>query len=129
MRSAKRVAHEDADPLGLLPALAAKLKEAYSAQLRAFLRRYLLLTLAPAVRRRIFAAVTAQGRPLTLDFRITFRPPDASGFFRIDGELLTPLSELAAEAAADAPPDDPEYGPPFQGLFGQTVRARRPKGG
>ena len=40
-------------------------KEAYYAQLRAFLRKNLLVGgLAPAVRRRIFAAVTARGGPV-----------------------------------------------------------------
>jgi hypothetical protein len=124
-RPIARTPKEDADPLGF----AAKLTEAYHAQLRAFLRRNLLVGgLAPAVRRRIFAAVTARGRPVDVDFRITFYPPNASGFFRADGKLETSLAEISDEHLPDQQPDDPEYGPWINGLFG-PVRARRPKRG
>ena len=120
-----RTPKEDADPLGF----AAKLAEAYHAQLRAFLRRNLLVGgLAPAVHRRIFAAVTARGRPVDVDFRITFYPPDASGFFRADGALKTPPADLWDEDQPDEQPHDPEYGPWINGFFG-PVRARRPKRG
>ena len=115
--------------MGLFPALSAQLKQAYHAQLRALLRKFLLVGgLAPAVRQSIFVAVTARGRPVSVDFRITFYPPDASGFFRADGELITPVAELAAEAEPAKQVDDPEY-VDVQGLFGETVRMRRPKGG
>jgi hypothetical protein len=137
--TAKRVArppikppHPDPDPLGFFPALHAKLEEAYDAQLLAFLRRNLLVSgLTPSVRQSIFAAVKARGQAVSVDFRITFYPADASGFFRADGELMTPVAELAAEPQPAEPrPDDPEYGPWIKGIFGgELVRARRPKGG
>ena len=126
-RPTTQTPHQDPDPAGLFPALSAQ--QAYHAQLRAFLRKFLLVGgLAPAVRRSIFAAVTARGRPVSVDFRITFYPPDASGFFRADGELITPVAELAAEAEPAKESDDPDY-VDVQGLFGETVRMRRPKGG
>ncbi len=125
-----RTTHADADPLGLFPALSEQLQQTYDAQLRAFLRKFLLIGgVAPAVRRSIFAAVTARGRPVSVDFRITFYPPEASGYFRADGDLITPVAELATEAERDEQADDPEYGPQFTGLFGEPVRMRRPKGG
>jgi hypothetical protein len=122
-----RTPKEDADPLGF----AAKLAEAYHAQLRAFLRRNLLVGgLAPAVHRRIFAAVTARGRPVDVDFRITFYPPDASGFFRADGALKTPVAELTAEPRPDQQPDDPEEGPYLISLFtGKPIPVSRLKTG
>ena len=55
------------DPVGFGATLAeiiAELQDAYRARLHAFLRMFLLLGLAPAVRRSIFAAVTARGRPV-----------------------------------------------------------------
>ena len=125
-----RTTHADADPLGLFPGLSAQLKQAYDAQVRGLLRKFLLVGgLAPAVRRSISAAVNAQGGPVSVDFRITFYPPDASGFFRADGALITPVAELATEAERDEQSDDPEYGPQFMGLFGEPVRVHRPKGG
>jgi hypothetical protein len=66
------------DPVGFARVLAeiiAELQDAYRARLHAFLRMFPLLRLAPAVRRSIFAAVTARGRPVSFDFRITFYPP------------------------------------------------------
>jgi hypothetical protein len=130
VRPTSRTPKEDADPLGLFPALSEQLKQTYDAEVRAFLRKFLLVGgLAPAVRRSISAAVTARGRPVRVDFRITFYPPDASGFFRADGELITPVAELAPEAERDEQSDDPEYGPQFMGLFGEPVRVHRPKGG
>jgi hypothetical protein len=120
----------DADPLGLFPALFEKLKQTYDAQVRAFLRKFLLVGgLAPAVRRSISAAVTAQGGSVSLDVTLTLYPPDASAFARVDGALITPVVELAAETERDEQSDDPEYGPYFTSLFGERVRARRPKGG
>jgi hypothetical protein len=130
VRPTSRTPKEDADPLGLFPALSEQLKQTYDAEVRAFLRKFLLVGgFAPAVRRSISAAVTARGRPVRVDFRITFYPPDASGFFRADGELITPVAELAPEAERDEQSDDPEYGPQFMGLFGEPVRVHRPKGG
>jgi hypothetical protein len=118
------------DSLGFFPALSAQLQQAYFAQLSAFLRRNLIVGgVAPAVLRSIFAAVQARGQPVSVDLRVTVSPPDASGFFPADGQLITPLTELAAEAEPTAPDDDPEYGPSFTGLFGETVRMRRPKRG
>ena len=120
----------DPDPLGLFPALSEKLKQTYDAQMRGFLRKFLLVGgLAPAVRQSISAAVKARGQAVSVDLRITFYPPDASGFLRADGELITPLAELAAEAEPAKQVDDPEYGPQFMGLFGEPVRVHRPKGG
>ncbi len=114
----------------MFPALSAQLQQAYDAQLRAFLRKFLLVGgLAPAVRRSISAAVTAQGGPVSFDVTLTFYPPDASGFARVIGELITPVAELAREVEHDEQSDDPEYGPQFTGLFGEAVRMRRPKGG
>ena len=130
-RPTTQTPNKDPDPVGFagtLAAISAQLEDAYYARLRAFLGVFLLVRLAPAVLRRIFAAVTARGRPASVDFRITFYPPDASGFFRADGELMTPVAELAAEAEPDEQSDDPEY-VDFEGLFGNTVRMRRPKGG
>jgi hypothetical protein len=125
-----RTPHPDTDPLGFAQVLAetsAQLQEAYYAQLRAFLRKFVFVGFEPAVRRSIFAAVTARGRPVSVDFRITFYPPDASGLFRAGGELITPVAELA-EAEPAKQVDDPEY-VDYKGLFGQTVRMHRPKGG
>ena len=73
------------DPVGLLPALVAELKDAYHAQLRALLRKFLLVRLEAAVRRRILEAGTAQGGPVSFDLRITVHPRDASGFARVVG--------------------------------------------
>ena len=76
------------------------------------------------------------GQPVSADFRITFYPADASGFFPADGELMTPVAELAAEAEpdwqsdwpSDWQSDDPDY-VDVEGLFDKTVRMYRPKGG
>src|SRR5271166_6458499 len=85
-----RTTHADADPLGLFPALSEQLKQTYYAQVRGLLRKFLLVGgLAPAVRRSISAAVTAQGGPVSFDVTLTFYPPDASGFARVIGELIT----------------------------------------
>jgi hypothetical protein len=105
VRPTSRTPKEDADPLGLFPALSEQLKQTYDAEVRAFLRKFLLVGgLAPAVRRSISAAVTARGRPVRVDFRITFYPPDASGFFRADGELITPVAELARRRSVTSNP-------------------------
>ena len=132
-RPTTRKPNQDADPVGLFPALSEKLKEAYQAQLDAFLSQNLIVEgLAPAVRQRIFAAVTARGQPVSADFRITFYPADAFGFFRADGELMTPVAEFATEAEpdwqSDWQSDDPDY-VDVEGLFDKTVRMHRPKGG
>ena len=64
-------------PLGF----AAKLADAYHAQLRAFLRRNLLVVgLKPAVLRGIVDAGTIQGGPVSFDLTITVHPRNASGF-------------------------------------------------
>ena len=64
VRATNKAAHEDPDPLGLFPTLSEQLKQTYDAQVRAFLRKFLLVGgLPPAVRQSIFAAVTARGRP------------------------------------------------------------------
>ena len=120
------------DPVGFAQVLnetSAQLEEAYQTRLRAFLRKFDLVRFEPAVRRSIFAAVTARRRSVSVDFRITFYPPIASGLFRAGGELITPVAELATETERDEQSDDPEYGPQFTGLFGEPVGMRRPKGG
>jgi hypothetical protein len=130
-RPTTKALNDDPDPVGfgrVFAEIYAKLEEAYHAQLRAFLRRNLLVGgLAPAVRRRIFAAVTARGRPVDADFRITFYPPDASGFFRADGALKTPVAELTAETEPDEESDAPERGPYITTLFGEKLPASRLK--
>jgi hypothetical protein len=124
-RPTTRKPDENADPVGLFPKLSEKLKEAYQAQLRAFLRRNLLVEgLAPAVRQSIFAAVTARGQPVSADFRIPSYPADAFGFFPADGEVMTPVAELATEVQRDEQSDDPEY-VDVEGLFRQD-RAHAP---
>jgi hypothetical protein len=83
-----RVKPPNPDALGFAQVLAetsAKLEEAYHARLRTFLRKFDLVRFEPAVRRSIFAAVTAQGGPASFDVTLTFYPPDASGFARVDG--------------------------------------------
>jgi hypothetical protein len=128
-RPTTRKPNQGPDPVGLFPALSEKLKEAYQAQLHAFLRQNLIFEgLPPAVRRSIFAAVTARGQPVSADFRITFYPADAFGFFAAVGELITPVAEFATEVQRDEQSDDPEY-VDVEGLFGNIVRRRRPKRG
>jgi hypothetical protein len=101
------------DPLGLLPALSAKLKEAYYVRLRAFLLKFLLVRLEAAVRRRILEAGTAQGGPVSFDLRITVHPRDALGFARVVGALKTD---------EDQPDEQPaEDGPYINTLFGERV--------
>ena len=119
-RSTTRRPNEDADPVGFgttLTEIIADVKDAYRARLHAFLRVFLLVRLAPAVRRSIFAAVTARGRPVSFDFRITFYPPDASGFYRAVGALKTPFPDLSDQ------PDAPGDGPYIDTLFGERVPA------
>jgi hypothetical protein len=119
---------KDPDPLGFGTTLAetiAELQDVYRERLRAFLEVSARLDLVPPVRRRIFDAATARGRPVSLDFTITFYPPDASGFRRAVAELQTPLTELADEAEPD---DGPEY-MDYNTLFDGVVRKYRPKGG
>ena len=132
-RPTTRSPNEDPDPVGFGTTLAemiAGLQDAYRARLQAFLRKFTLLQLSPAVRRSIFAVVTARGRPVTFDIRITFYPPDASGFYRAVGALETSSAELWDEQSSDQEPDDPEYGPYVHSIFSkEPVRMRRPKRG
>jgi hypothetical protein len=127
-----RSANEDPDPVGFgttLSEIIAELKDAYHARLRSFLLKFLLVRLDAEVRRRIFAAVTARGRPVDVDFRITFYPPDASGFFRADGALKTPVADLWDEDQPDEQPDAPEDGPYIKDLFGDLIPVSRLKTG
>ena len=129
-RPTSRSPNEVPDPVGFGTTLAetiAALQNAYRARLHAFLRKFTLVTLAPAVRRHIFAAVAAKGRPVSFDFRITFHPPDASGFYRAVGALKTPSGEAADEAEADLQPDAAERGPYVTSIFGEKMPASRLK--
>jgi hypothetical protein len=111
------------DPLGLFPALSEQLKQAYDAQVRAFLRKVDLVKFAPAVRQRIRAAETASGGPATFLVALTVHPGDASGFPRLVGRLPTPL-----EAPSPAePPEVPEDGQYIRGLFGDKIPLSRLK--
>jgi hypothetical protein len=122
VRPTSRTPQEDADPVGLFPALYAKLKAAYHAQLRAFLRRNLLVGgLEPAVLRRIVAASTIQEAPVSFDLRITVHPRDARGFAPVVGTLMTPPAQLSDEHSPDPPPDDPGEGRYLHGLFGARI--------
>ena len=112
------------DPAGFGATLAeiiAELQDAYRARLHAFLRKFTLVTLASAARRHIFAVVTAQGRPVSFDFRITFYPPDASGFYRAVGALKTPVAELWDDDQPEKEPDAPEQY--VTTIFGEQVPA------
>jgi hypothetical protein len=104
-----------------LTEIIAELKDAYRARLHSFLRVFLLVRLDAAVRRRIFAAVTARGRPVSFDFRITFYPPDASGFYRAVGALKTPVAELWDDDQPDEESDAPERY--VTTIFGEQVPA------
>ena len=129
--AADQAPNQDPDPVGFAQVLAetsAQLEEAYQTQLRAFLRKFLLVRFEPAVRRSISAAVTAQGGPVTLPATLTVYPRDASGMVRVDGALITSVAELADDPQPAEQSDDPAY-VDVQGLFGQTVRMHRPKGG
>ena len=129
-RPTTMVPTDDPDPVGFGTTLAemiAELQDAYRARLHAFLRKFTLVTLAPAVRRHIFAVVKAQGGPVTFDFRITFHPPDASGFYLAVGALKTPGGEPADEAEPDQQPDAAERGPYIISLFGEKIPASRLK--
>ena len=129
-RPTTKAPNDDPDPVGFGTTLAqmiAELQDAYRARLHAFLRKFLLVQLAPAVRRHIFATVKAQGGPVTFDFRITFYPPDASSFFRAVGALKTPSGDPADEAEADPQPDAAERGPYVISIFGEKVPVSRLK--
>jgi len=120
--------NKDPDPVGFGTTLAdtmAELQDLYRERLRAFLEVSARLDLVPPLRRRILDAVTARGGPVSLDFTITFYPPDASGFRRAVAELQTPLTELADEAEPDDGPECVDYNTLFDGV----VRKYRPKGG
>ena len=112
------------DPVGFGATLAeiiAELEDAYRARLHAFLRKFTLVTLASAARRHIFAVVTAQGRPVSFDIRITFYPPDASGFYRAVGALKTPVAGLWDDDQPDEESDAPEQY--VTTIFGEQVPA------
>ena len=129
-RRTTRAPKEDADPLGLLSALHAKLKEAYYAQLRAFLGRNLLVRgIEPAARRRILDAGTIQGGPVSFPLMITVYPRDATGFARVVGKLETSLAEPSDEHLPDQQPDDPEGVYITSILTGKPVWMPRPKRG
>ncbi len=87
--------------MGLFPALYAKLAEAYHVRLRAFLRRFLLVSLEPAVLRGIVDAGTTHGGPVSFPLTITVHPRDAKGFARVVGKLETPPVELSDEHLPD----------------------------
>jgi hypothetical protein len=123
-RPTSRTPKEDADPLGFASVLAetsAKLEEAYHAQLRVFLLKFLPVRLKPAVRRRIIEAATAQGRPVSFDLRITVHARDAHGSTRVVGELKTPSAELSDEPQPES--DAPERWPYVTTIFGEQVPA------
>ena len=73
--------------------ISAQLEEAYYAQLRAFLRKFVLVEFEPAVRLRIRAAETTEDGPVTFLVALTVHPRDASGFPRLVGRLATPFEE------------------------------------
>jgi hypothetical protein len=117
-RPIARTTSEDADPLGF----AAKLEEAYYAQLLAVLRRNLIVGLEPRVLRRIADVGTAQGRPVTFPLTITVHPRDASGFALVVGELDTfylPLDSSSDPSLTSLFPEKPVPPP---------VRPKRPQG-
>lgn len=126
VRPTSRTPHDDPDPLGFASVLAetsAKLEEAYHARVRAFLLKFLLVKLKPALRRRIIEAATAQGRPVSFDLSITVHPRDASGFARVVGELKTLSAELSDEPQPDEESDAPERWPYITTIFGEQVPA------
>jgi hypothetical protein len=124
-RATIRTPNEDADPLGLFPALYARLKEAYYARLRAFLLKFLLVRLEAAVLRGIVDAGTIQGGPVSFPLTITVYPRDAHGFARVVGKLATTSAELSDEHQPDEQPDAPGDGPYIDTLFGERVPASR----
>ena len=68
------------------------------------------------------------GQHITFDVKIDVQRRNASDFAPVVGELETSSAELPDEHLPDEQPDDPEYGPWINGLFG-PVRMRRPKRG
>jgi hypothetical protein len=120
-RPTTRTRNEDPDPVGLLPALHAKLAEAYYAQLRAFLRRFLLVRFEAAERRRIVDAGTIQRGPVSFPATITVYPRDAKGFARVVGRLETPPAELWDDDQTDEESDAPEQY--VTTIFGEQVPA------
>ena len=77
---------------------------------------------------RIYVEVDAgTGQRVTFDLKIAVHSHNASDFAPVVGALETSSAELSGEQLPDQQPDDPEYGPYFVGLFGERVRARRPK--
>ena len=78
---------------------------------------------------RIYVEVDAgAGQHVTFDLKIAVHSRNASDLPPVVDELETLSAELWDEHLPDQPPDDPEYGPWINGLFG-PVRARRPKRG
>ena len=112
----------------MLPALYAKLAEIYYAQLRAFLRRFVLVRFEPAVHRRVVDAGTNRGGPVSFPATLTVYPRDAKGFARVVGKLETPVAELGDDDQPDELTDDPE-GVYINSLFGKRVWVPRPKRG
>ncbi len=101
--------------------ISTQLEEAYHARLRAFLRVFLLVRLAPTVLRYMLDAATTQGGPVSFDLRITVYPRNAWGFFRVVGALKTD---------EDQPDEQPaEDGPYINTLFGEKVPVSRLKTG
>jgi hypothetical protein len=78
---------------------------------------------------RIYVEVDAgAGQHVTFDLKIAVHSRNASDFAPVVDELETSSAELWDEHLTDEQPDDPEYGPYINGLFG-PVRMRRPKRG
>jgi hypothetical protein len=73
-------------------------------------------------------AATVQGKPVNYDLSITAYPRQAHGLARVVGELKAPRDEPQADEPEDNP-DDPDYGPYINTLFGERVRMPRPSGG
>jgi hypothetical protein len=120
-RPTTRTPAQDADPVGLLPALYAKLAEAYYAQLRAFLRKFTLVRFEPAVHRRIVDAGTNHGGPVSFPATLTVYPRDAKGFARVVGRLETPVAELWDDDQPEKESDAPEQY--VTTIFGEQVPA------
>ena len=124
---------QDPDRVGFAQVIAeisAQLEEAYYAQLRAFLRKFVLVEFEPAERLRIRAAETTEDGPVTFLVALTVHPRDASGFPRLVGRLATPFEE----PQPDEPPEAAEDGEYIRGLFGDEIpvsqlkQVRRNKG-
>jgi hypothetical protein len=105
-RPTTKALNDDPDPLGF----AAKLEEAYYAQLHAILRKNLIVGLPPPVLRRIVDVGTAQGEPVTVPLTITVHPREASGFALVFGELdpfYLPLDPSSRPSLPSLFPEEP----------------------